>query len=122
MMKKRVVVSGNLRDMVKYCTAIYEIGKEINADYLQSVISDSPIFEDKSFHINVLGTVSKTSVARKSKLFVQGNIITVQISYEILKVVDIDLTEKDENWIDNDIKKLLEHFELLIEPFSIEES
>ena len=117
MMKKKVVISGSLKDMVKYCTAIYEMDEEVNAEHLQSVISDSPIFEDKHFYTNVLGTVSKTTVTRKSKLFTQGNLITLQIRYEILKVVDIDLTEKDETWIDNDIKKLLEHFELLLMPF-----
>jgi hypothetical protein len=119
-MKKKVVISGNLQDMVKYCTAIYDMEEEINSEHLQSIISDSPIFEDKNFYTNVLGTVSKTTVTRKSKLFTKGNVITIQIRYEILKVVDIDLTEKDEAWIDSDIKKLLEHFELLIEPFGSE--
>ena len=116
-MKKKVVVSGSLQDMVKYCTAIYEMPEDVNEEHLQSIISNSPILEDKNFYTNVLGTVSKTTVTRKSKLFTKGNIITIQIRYEILKVVDIDLTVKDEEWIDHDIKKLLEHFELLVEPF-----
>jgi hypothetical protein len=116
-MKKKIVISGSLQDMVKYCTAIYDLEGEIDAENLNNIISNSPIFEDKNFYTNILGTVSKTTVTRKTKIFVKGNILTLQIRYEILKVVDIELTEKDEVWIDNDIKKLIEHFEILLEPF-----
>ena len=54
---------------------------------------------------------------RNSKVFIKGNRITLQIRYDILRVVDIELTEKDEDWIKNDIDSLLQHFELMIVPF-----
>ncbi len=116
-MKKKVVISGTLQDMVTYCTAVYHIDGEVKEDELKSIIENSPIFEDKNFYTNVLGHVSKTTVTRKTKIFFHASVITLQIRYEILKVVDIDLSEKDENWIKNDIKKLIEHFELLLSPF-----
>jgi hypothetical protein len=116
-MKKKVVISGSLEDMVTYCTAVYNFEGEIKADELKSIIEHSPIFEDKNFYTNVLGHVSKTTVTRKTKIFIHSSIITLQIRYEILKVVDIDLSEKDENWIKSDINKLIEHFELLLSPY-----
>ncbi|MDZ7625706.1 MAG: hypothetical protein U5J96_14845 [Ignavibacteriaceae bacterium] len=40
----------------------------------------------------------------------------MQIRYEILRVVDIEATQKDEDWIQSDINHLLKHFELLLGP------
>lgn len=120
-MKKNVVVSGSLQDMVKYCTAIYDTEGDFNPDNFTDIISNSPIFENKNFYTSVLGNVSKTTVTRKSEVFIHDNLVTLQIRYEILKVVDINLTEKDEQWIDHDIEKLLEHFELLVAAFSKKE-
>lgn len=119
-MKKKVVISGSLQDMVTYCTAIYNIEGKIKEDELKSIVENSPIYEDKNFYTNVLGHVSKTTVTRKTKIFIHDFIVTLQIRYEILKVVDIELTEKDEQWIKHDINKLLEHFELLLTPFTEE--
>ncbi len=119
-MKKKVVISGSLQDMVTYCTAIYNIEGKIKEDELKSIVENSPIYEDKNFYTNVLGHVSKTTVTRKTKMFIHDFIVTLQIRYEILKVVDIELTEKDELWIKHDINKLLEHFELLLSPFTEE--
>jgi hypothetical protein len=68
----------------------------------------------------VLGTIQRTTVNRNSKVFIKGNRITLQIRYDILKVVDIELTKKDEDWINNDIESLLKHFELMIIPFDEE--
>ena len=116
-MKKKVIISGGVNDMVTYCTAIFDTEGKINSDLLNEIVSQSPIFEDKNFYTTVLGTVQKTTVTRKSKIFRHDNMITLQVRYEILKVVDIKLTEEDEKWIRNDIERLLEHFELLITPF-----
>jgi hypothetical protein len=115
-MKKKVVLSGGLDEMVSYCTAIYEV-ENIDTENLVNIVSNSPIFENKSFATNVLGTLQKTTVNRTTKVFVKENVITLQIRYDILKVVDIDLTDKDEGWIKKDIENLLKHFELLLEPF-----
>lgn len=116
-MKKKILISGDLKDAVTYCTAIYETESDVDLKQIQKLISESPIFEDRNFYTNVLGTVQKTTVSRNSKIFLDENRITLQISYEILKVVDIEITDKDEQWINSDIKKLLEHFELLLNPF-----
>ena len=116
-MKKKVVLSGGLKEMVTYCTAIYEVDKDVDTEYLTNIVSKSPIFENKSFYTNVLGTIQRTTVTRNTNLFVKGNIITLQIRYDILNVVDIELTEKDEEWIKNDVESLLKHFELLVTPF-----
>jgi hypothetical protein len=115
-MKKKIVLSGGLKDMVTYCTAIYDMAKDIDTEMLKEVVNQSPIFENKSFYTNVLGTVQRTTVNRNSKVFIKGKRITLQIRYDILKVVDIELTEKDEEWIKNDIESLLKHFELMIVP------
>lgn len=116
-MKKKVVLSGGLDEMVSYCTAIYEVDKSVDTENLVEIVSHSPIFENKSFATNVLGTLQKTTVNRSTKVFVKDSVITLQIRYDILKVVDIELTEKDEGWIKKDIDSLLEHFEILISPF-----
>ncbi len=116
-MKKKVVLSGGLKEMVTYCTAIYEVDEDVDTEYLTNIVSKSPIFENKSFYTNVLGTVQRTTVTRNTSLFVKENIITLQIRYDILNVVDIELTEKDEEWIKNDVESLLKHFELLVTPF-----
>lgn len=113
-MKKNIVVSGSLEDMVIYCTAVYEVNKEVDIKGLEVIIDSSPIFEDKNFYTSVLGNLQKTTVTRKSKIFVKDNKITFQLRYEMLQVVDIDLTKNDEKWVKNDIKHLLEHFEILI--------
>lgn len=115
-MKKNIVLSGGLKDMVTYCTAIYDMDHEIDTEMLTEVVNQSPIFENKSFYTNVLGTVQRTTVNRNSKVFIRKKRITLQIRYDILKVVDIELTEKDEQWIKNDIESLLKHFELMIVP------
>ena len=119
-MKKKVVLSGGLKELVTYCTAIYELDKEVDTEYLTNIVSKSPIFENKSFYTNVLGTVQRTTVTRNTNLFVKGNTITLQLRYNILNVVDIELTDKDEEWIKSDVESLLKHFELLITPFDEE--
>lgn len=119
-MKKKVVLSGSLKDMVTYCTAIYEMKGNIIPEVIENIVKQSPIFENKNFYTNVLGTVQKTTVTRNSKVFINQNVITLQIRYEILRVVDIELTEKDEQWIKNDVESLLKHFEVLLESFEIE--
>lgn len=116
-MKKKVVLSGGLKEMVTYCTAIYELDKEVDTEYLTNIVIKSPIFENKSFYTNVFGTIQRTTVTRNTNLFIKRNTITLQIRYDILNVVDIELTEKDEEWIKNDVGSLLKHFELLITPF-----
>lgn len=116
-MKKKVVLSGSLKDMVTYCTAIYELTGNVIPEVIENIVKQSPIFENKSFYTNILGTVQKTTVTRNSKVFINQNVITLQIRYEILRVVDIELTEKDEQWIKNDVESLLKHFELLLESF-----
>ena len=116
-MKKKVVLSGGIKEMATYCTAIYEVNKDVDTEFVTNVVSKSPIFENKSFYTNVLGTVQRTTVTRNTNLFVKGNTITLQIRYDILNVVDIGLTEKDEEWIKNDVESLLKHFELLVTPF-----
>ena len=116
-MKKKVVLSGGLKELVTYCSAIYELDKEVDTEYLTNIVSKSPIFENKSFYTNVLGTVQRTTVTRNTNLFVKGNTITLQLRYDILNVVDIELTAKDEEWIKSDIESLLKHFELLLTPF-----
>ena len=120
-MKKKIVLSGGLKDMVTYCTAIYDLDSDVDTEMLIDVVNHSPIFENKSFYTNVLGTVQRTTVNRNSKVFIKGNRITLQIRYDILKVVDIELTQKDEDWIKNDIESLLKHFELMIVPFEGED-
>jgi len=119
-MKKKVVLSGGLKELVTYCSAIYELDKEVDTEYLTNIVSKSPIFENKSFYTNVLGTVQRTTVTRNTNLFVKGNTITLQLRYDILNVVDIELTNKDEGWIKSDVESLLKHFELLITPFDEE--
>ena len=119
-MKKKVVLSGGLKELVTYCSAIYELDKEVDTEYLTNIVSKSPIFENKSFYTNVLGTVQRTTVTRNTNLFVKGNTITLQLRYNILNVVDIELTDKDEEWIKSDVESLLKHFELLITPFDEE--
>lgn len=119
-MKKKVVLSGGLKDMVTYCTAIYDLDSDVDTEMLIDVVNHSPIFENKSFSTNVLGTIQRTTVNRNSKVFIKGSRITLQIRYDIQKVVDIELTQKDEDWIKNDIESLLQHFELMISPFSEE--
>ncbi len=116
-MKKKVVLSGGLKEMVTYCTAIYEVDKDLDTDYLTNIVNKSPVFENKNFYTNVFGTVQRTTITRNTNLFVKGNKITLQIRYDILNVVDIKLTEKDEGWIKNDVESLLKHFELLVTPF-----
>jgi len=118
-MKKKLVLSGGLKEMVTYCTAIYELDKDVDTEYLTNIVSKSPIFENKSFYTNVLGTVQRTTVTRSTNLFVKGSTITLQLRYDILNVVDIELTEKDEGWIKNDVESLLKHFELLVTQFDI---
>lgn len=115
-MKKKIELSGGLKDMVTYCTAIYELDGDIDAEMINDVIKQSPIFENKSFYTNILGTVQRTTVNRNSKVFIKGNRVTLQIRYDILRVVDIELTQKDEDWIKNDINNLIKHFELLLSP------
>lgn len=115
-MKKKIELSGSLKDMVTYCTAIYELDNEVDTAMINDVINQSPIFENKSFYTNILGTVQRTTVNRSSKVFIKGNRVTLQLRYDILRVVDIELTQKDEDWIKNDINNLLKHFELLISP------
>ena len=117
-MKKKVVLSGDLKDMVTYCTAIYETDKETDTENLINIVNNSPIFENKNFYTNILGTAQKTTVTRNSKVFIKAGVITLQIRYEILRVVDIELTKKDEDWIKNDVNNLLKHFEALLSPFS----
>ena len=119
-MNKKVVLSGGLKDMVTYCTAIYDLDSDVDTEMLIDVVNHSPIFENKSFSTNVLGTIQRTTVNRNSKVFIKGSRITLQIRYDIQKVVDIELTQKDEDWIKNDIESLLQHFELMISPFSEE--
>ncbi len=116
-MKKKVVLSGGLKEMVTYCTAIYEVDKDVDTEYLTNIVNKSPIFENKNFYTNVFGTVQRTTITRNTNLFVKENKITLQIRYDILNVVDIKLTEKDEEWIKNDVESLLKHFELLVTPF-----
>jgi len=116
-MKKKVVLSGGLKEMVTYCTAIYEVDKDVDTEYLTNIVNKSPVFENKNFYTNVFGTVQRTTITRNTNLFVKGNKITLQIRYDILNVVDIKLTEKDEEWIKNDVESLLKHFELLVTPF-----
>ena len=116
-MKKKVVLSGGLKEMVTYCTAIYEVDKDVDTEYLTNIVNKSPVFENKSFYTNVFGTVQRTTITRNTNLFVKENKITLQIRYDILNVVDIKLTEKDEEWIKNDVESLLKHFELLVTPF-----
>ncbi len=118
-MKKQVVISGSLKDMVTYCTAIYELSGIVVPDVIENIVKQSPIFENKNFYTNILGTVQKTTVTRNSKVFINNNIITLQIRYEILRVVDIELTEKDEQWIKNDVESLLKHFEFLLQSFEV---
>jgi hypothetical protein len=121
-MKKKVVLSGGLKELVTYCTAIYELDKEVDTEYLTNIVSKSPIFENKSFYTNVLGTVQRTTVTRNTNLFVKANTIKLQLRYDILNVVDIELTDKDEEWIKSDVASLLKHFELLITPFDEEKN
>jgi hypothetical protein len=121
-MKKKIVLSGGLEELVTYCTALYELDKEVDTEYLTNIVNKSPIFENKSFYTNVLGTVQRTTVTRNTNLFIKGNTITLQLRYDILNVVDIELTDKDEEWIKNDIDSLLKHFELLITPFEEEKN
>lgn len=115
-MKKKIELSGGLKEMVTYCTAIYELDGEVDDEMLNAVIKQSPIFENKSFYTSVLGTVQRTTVNRNSNVFIKSNRVTLQIRYEILRVVDIEPTAKDEEWIQSDIQHLLKHFELLLEP------
>jgi hypothetical protein len=115
-MKKKIELSGGLKEMVSYCTAIYELDNDVDAEMINDIIKQSPIFENKSFSTSVLGTVQRTTVNRNSKVFIKGNRVTLQIRYEILRVVDIEPTQKDEDWIQSDINHLLKHFELLLGP------
>lgn len=119
-MKKKVMLTGSLKDMVTYCTAIYELSGIVVPEVIENIIKQSPVFENKNFYTNVLGTVQKTTVTRNSKVFINNNVISLQIRYEILRMVDIELTEKDEQWIKNDVDSLLKHFELLLESFEVE--
>lgn len=119
-MKKKVMLTGSLKDMVTYCTAIYELSGVVVPEVIENIIKQSPVFENKNFYTNVLGTVQKTTVTRNSKVFINNNVISLQIRYEILRMVDIELTEKDEQWIKNDVDSLLKHFELLLESFEVE--
>ena len=115
-MKKKIELSGGLKDMVTYCTAIYELDNDVDAEMINNIIKQSPIFENKSFYTNILGTVQRTTVTRNSKVFIYANRVTLQIRYDILRVVDIELTQKDEDWIKTDINNLIKHFELLLTP------
>ncbi len=115
-MKKKIELSGGLKEMVTYCTAIYELDGDVDADMLNEVVKQSPIFENKGFYTSVLGTVQRTTVNRNSKVFIKGNRVTLQIRYEILRVVDIEPTQKDDDWIQSDISQLIKHFELLLSP------
>lgn len=115
-MKKKIELSGGLKDMVTYCTAIYEMDNNVDAEMINNIIKQSPIFENKSFYTNILGTVQRTTVTRNSKVFIYANRVTLQIRYDILRVVDIELTQKDEDWIKTDINNLIKHFELLLTP------
>ena len=115
-MKKKIELSGGLKDMVTYCTAIYELDGEVDTEMINDVIEHSPIFENKSFYTNIHGTVQRTTINRNSKVFIKGNRVTLQIRYDMLRVVDFELTQKDEDWIKNDINNLIKHFELLITP------
>lgn len=119
-MKKNVVLTGSLKDMVTYCTAIYEISGIVVPEVIENIVKQSPIFENKNFYTNVLGTVQKTTVTRNSKVFINNNVISLQIRYEILRMVDIELTEKDDQWIKNDVESLLKHFEVLLQSFEEE--
>jgi len=114
------MLTGSLKDMVTYCTAIYELSGIVVPEVIENIIKQSPVFENKNFYTNVLGTVQKTTVTRNSKVFINNNVISLQIRYEILRMVDIELTEKDEQWIKNDVDSLLKHFELLLESFEVE--
>ncbi|PKL88822.1 MAG: hypothetical protein CVV23_08395 [Ignavibacteriae bacterium HGW-Ignavibacteriae-2] len=115
-MKKRIIINGDLKDLLTYCTAIYSMEDDIDLEYLKLIFEGSPIFENKSFDLKVLGTLQKTSVNRSSNFFLKDKVVTLQIRYEIKKVTDIELNEEDENWIKNDVSRLLEHFEALISP------
>lgn len=115
-MKKKIELSGGLKEMVSYCTAIYELDNDVDAEMINDIIKQSPIFENKSFYTNVLGTVQRTTVSRNCKVFIKGNRVTLQIRYEILRVVDIEPSQKDEDWIQSDITNLLKHFELFLGP------
>jgi hypothetical protein len=115
-MKKKIELSGGLKEMVSYCTAIYELDNDVDAEMINDIIKQSPIFENKSFSTSVLGTVQRTTVNRNSKVFIKGNRVTLQIRYEILRVVDIEPSQKDEDWIQSDIQNILKHFELLLGP------
>ena len=115
-MKNKIELSGGLKDMVTYCTAIYELDGDVDTEMINDVIEHSPIFENKSFYTNIHGTVQRTTINRNSKVFIKGNRVTLQIRYDILRVVDIELTQEDESWIKNDINNLIKHFELLLAP------
>lgn len=116
-MKKKILINGGLKDLVTYCSAVYELENEADPEQINELLKESPIFENKSFDIKVLGTLQKTSVKRNSKVFVNGSRITLQIRYEIIQVTDIELKDEDEEWIKNDVERLLEHFETFVAPF-----
>jgi len=120
-MKKKIIVNGDLQDLVTYCTAIYEVDKDVNLELITRIFNDSPIFANKSFDIKIIGTLQKNSVSRESKLFIEEYLITLQIRYEVMKVSEIEFTKEDEDWIKKDVNRLLEHFELLLSPFKDEE-
>ena len=115
-MKKKIIINGDLKDLVTYCTAIYQVESDLDLDYCKQIFEGSPIFENKAFDIKVLGTLQKTTVYRTSNFFMKDKTLTLQIRYELKSVTDIELNEKDEEWIKNDVGRLLEHFEAFLTP------
>ncbi len=121
-MKKKIILSGDLKNMVTYGTALYQTDGSIDADLLKEIFSKSPIFENKTFDIRVLGTMQKTTVQRNCSVFTNEKLITLQMRYELRKIGDMEITEKEDQWIKSDVKSLVEHFELLINPFDDKEN
>jgi hypothetical protein len=116
-MKKNIIINGDLKDLVTYCTAIYEVEDTIDTNYIKMIFEGSPIFENRSFDLKVLGTLQKTSVYRTSKFFIKDQLVTLQLRYEFKTVTDIELKDEDEEWIRNDIDRIISHFEALLDPF-----
>jgi len=46
-MKKKIELSGSLKEMVTYCTAIYELDSDVDAEMLNDVINNSRSLKTK---------------------------------------------------------------------------